>query len=197
MVTFTEKAKEQVRIFLEGKDPQNWGLRIRVQGGTNFNFYLQDLKALTTDDWILDVEGRKVVIPKAHEKELQGATIDWMEKPFNTGFKIELNPSYIPKTPQTPPLDMDDPRVKKINDVLENEINPALASHGGFAQLLGLKDNIVYMQLGGGCQGCGMVDLTLKNGIEMRIKEEVPEILRIVDQTDHDQGMNPYYQASK
>jgi Fe/S biogenesis protein NfuA len=120
-----------------------------------------------------------------------------VEKPFNTGFKIDLNPSFSPPASETPPLDLGDPKVKKIYDVLENEINPALASHGGVAELLGFKDNVVYLQLGGGCQGCGMADVTLKSGIEMRLKEEVPEILRIVDQTDHAHGTNPYFQPSK
>jgi len=194
MVTFTERAKEQVKMFLQDKDPTAWGLRIRIKGGTNFNFFLQDLKALTPEDAVAQVEGFKVVFEKESEKELEEATIDWVERPFNTGFKVELKKALPPSLPG---LDFKDPRVQKIHEVIEEEINPALASHGGFAALRGFKDNIVYLELGGGCQGCGMVDVTLKNGIELRLKEEVPDIVRIIDQTDHADGMNPYYQPSK
>jgi Fe/S biogenesis protein NfuA len=91
-------------------------------------------------------------------------------------------------------LDPSNPQVKKIQDLLTREINPAIASHGGFAELLGVKDNQVYLRLAGGCQGCGMADVTLKQGIELRIKEEVPEIVDVIDQTNHAGGTNPYFQ---
>jgi Fe/S biogenesis protein NfuA len=85
--------------------------------------------------------------------------------------------------------------VQKIVDVLDNEINPSIAMHGGNAQLLDYRDNIVYLQMGGGCQGCSGVDLTLKQGIETRLKEVVPEIVGVMDQTDHANGKNPYFRS--
>lgn len=86
---------------------------------------------------------------------------------------------------------------EKIEYLLETAINPAVAAHGGVVSLLGVKDNMVYLQMGGGCQGCGMADVTLKQGIEMMIREELPELVDIIDVTDHAAGQNPYFGASK
>ena len=85
----------------------------------------------------------------------------------------------------------------KVQELLESTINPAVAGHGGFVQLIDVKDNRVYLQLGGGCQGCGAADITLKSGIERLIKEEIPEIEEVLDTTDHASGENPYYAPSK
>ena len=81
--------------------------------------------------------------------------------------------------------------------MLDTAINPAVAGHGGMVSLLDVKDNTVYLQMGGGCQGCGMADVTLRQGVERMIREEVPEVLEIIDLTDHAAGQNPYYTASK
>ena len=85
----------------------------------------------------------------------------------------------------------------KVQELIETSINPAVAGHGGYVELLDVKDNIVYLQIGGGCQGCGAADITLKAGIERLIKEEIPEIVEILDTTDHAAGANPYYTAGK
>jgi len=85
----------------------------------------------------------------------------------------------------------------KIQELLDSTINPAVAGHGGFVQLIDVKDNRVYLQMGGGCQGCGAADITLKSGIERLIKEEIPEIEEVLDTTDHAAGDNPYYAPSK
>jgi Fe/S biogenesis protein NfuA len=85
----------------------------------------------------------------------------------------------------------------KVQKILDEMINPAVAGHGGWVDLLDIKDNLVYLRLGGGCQGCGMVNVTLKQGIEATIREEIPQITGVVDQTDHQGGNNPYYQPAK
>ena len=85
----------------------------------------------------------------------------------------------------------------KVQELLESTINPAVAGHGGFVQLIEVKDNKVYVQMGGGCQGCGAADITLKAGIERLIKEEIPEIEEVLDTTDHASGDNPYYTPGK
>ena len=89
------------------------------------------------------------------------------------------------------------PIVDRIQQVLEEQINPAVASHGGLVSLIDVKENVVYVELGGGCQGCGMANVTLKQGIEVAIKEAVPEITEVYDVTEHADGTNPYYQPSK
>jgi len=93
---------------------------------------------------------------------------------------------------------LDDKEVKeRVQKILDEMINPAIAGHGGWVDLLDVKDNNVYVRLGGGCQGCGMVNVTLKQGIEATIREEVPQIAGVIDQTDHAGGSNPYYQPAK
>lgn len=85
----------------------------------------------------------------------------------------------------------------RIQGILDREINPSVASHGGVVRLLDVKGNMVYVQMGGGCQGCGMADVTLKQGVEMAIRSEIPEVGEIMDTTDHAAGNNPYYAPSK
>lgn len=86
---------------------------------------------------------------------------------------------------------------EKVQELLDDMINPAIAGHGGFIRLLDVRDNQVFVMMGGGCQGCGMADVTLKQGIETMIKEEIPQIVGVIDQTDHAGGQNPYYQPAK
>ena len=85
----------------------------------------------------------------------------------------------------------------KVQTIFETEINPAVAQHGGHIDLLDVKDSKVYIRLGGGCQGCGMADVTLRQGIEASIRREIPEVDEILDTTDHASGANPFYAPSK
>lgn len=86
---------------------------------------------------------------------------------------------------------------ERVQQMLDASINPAVASHGGMVSLIDVKDNIVYIQMAGGCQGCGAADITLKAGIERMIREEIPEVVEVLDTTDHAAGKNPYYTPSK
>ena len=85
----------------------------------------------------------------------------------------------------------------KVQALIDNMINPAVAGHGGFVDLIDVKDNKVYIAMGGGCQGCGAADITLKSGIERLIREELPEVEEVLDTTDHASGENPYYTPGK
>jgi Fe-S cluster biogenesis protein NfuA len=85
---------------------------------------------------------------------------------------------------------------RRVQMVLDTIINPAVAAHGGMVSLLDVSNNAVYLEFGGGCQGCGMVSVTLKYGVERTIREEVPEVGEILDTTDHAAGRNPYYAPS-
>ncbi len=86
---------------------------------------------------------------------------------------------------------------EKVQELLDNAINPAVAGHGGYIELIDVKENTVYLRMSGGCQGCGAADVTLKAGIERMIFEEIPEITEVLDVTDHASGTNPYYSPSK
>jgi Fe/S biogenesis protein NfuA len=92
---------------------------------------------------------------------------------------------------------MSEELMTKVQELIDNSINPAVAGHGGFVQLVDVKDIWVDLELGGGCQGCGAADITLKAGIERMIKEEIPEIEEVLDTTDHASGENPYYTPGK
>jgi Fe/S biogenesis protein NfuA len=85
----------------------------------------------------------------------------------------------------------------RVQELIDTSINPAVAGHGGYVELLDVKDNTAYIAMGGGCQGCGAADITLKAGIERLIKEEIPEIAEVLDTTDHAAGSNPYYTPGK
>ncbi len=94
----------------------------------------------------------------------------------------------------------DDPKevqMEVMQNLLDFEINPMVASHGGFFTLIDVSENNVYVQLGGGCQGCGMADVTLRQGVEERMREVFPDMVALIDTTDHAGGDNPYYQAGK
>ena len=84
-----------------------------------------------------------------------------------------------------------------LRDLLDREINPAVGQHGGFVELIDVRKNNVYLRLGGGCQGCGAADVTLKQGIEKAIRSLAPAIGEILDTTDHAAGRNPYYAPAK
>ena len=86
---------------------------------------------------------------------------------------------------------------KKVQGLLDSEINPAVGMHGGWVELIDVKTNSIYIRMGGGCQGCGSADVTLKQGIEKSIRDLVPQVGEILDTTDHAAGRNPYYQPSK
>ncbi len=85
---------------------------------------------------------------------------------------------------------------KKVQQLLEREINPAVGMHGGWVELIDVKKNSIYLRLGGGCQGCGAANVTLKQGIEKSIRDMIPQVGEILDTTDHAAGRNPYYQPS-
>ena len=85
----------------------------------------------------------------------------------------------------------------QIQRIFDEQINPQIAAHGGYVQLLDVQGSRAYIEMGGGCQGCGMASVTLKQGVEVAVKEQIPEIEELVDVTDHASGDNPYYQPSK
>jgi Thioredoxin-like proteins and domains len=206
MINFTPNAKEKIRIILKDKDPKKWGVQLRYEDGFYSDLIPIDLQTVSQDQSVqiykkkkllLEVEDFKLVVAKAQEAKLEGATIDYIDGGILRGvFEVTL------KRPEAEGaadhragshLDFSNPQIKKISELLEQEINPAIASHGGTAELVDVKDNYVYLRMGGGCQGCASSAATLKAGIEMRIKEEVPEIIAVIDQTDHAAGENPYF----
>ena len=140
-----------------------------------------------------------VFLPDNDLDKFQGATLDMSRDLLNPGLVIDN-----PNSPSPPmaggdidPESLTGPVAERVQTVLETQINPAIASHGGMAELVAVEDDTVFLRLGGGCQGCGMATVTLSQGIEATLLQAVPEIKRIVDVTDHASGQNPYYEAAK
>src|SRR5919106_17453 len=190
MLTITETAKKKILSVIESQGRTGDGLRLAVVGrrASSFQYSLGLVEAgqEAADDVVFDAGDFKVFMDPTSAPTLEGATIDYIEDIQGSGFKID-NPNSI----------WTDPQHIAVQELFDNRINPALAGHGGFVELLDIKDNVVYVRLGGGCQGCGMVDVTLRHGIEAMLKEEFPEIEQVLDTTDHAAGANPYYQPAK
>ena len=142
-------------------------------------------------------------IPGVSKVEIDGYVVtvtqtgqeDWRQigKRIGSAIRYYLNP---PAVPEGEFLSASGLR-EKVQQVLDEQINPGVASHGGWVELLDVQDNTVYLRMGGGCQGCGAADVTLKMGIERLIREQVPQVREILDTTDHAAGQNPFYAPSK
>ena len=205
VLKFSEKAREKVQEFMEGaEDRENLALRVNIAGqgteGFEYEFFLDVLKNARPNDIIVKVEGGLVaILDAASAPHLDGATVHWKETPSGAGFDVD-NPNPVPDVPlqpETPQANLTTPLAQRVQKVIEAKINPGVASHGGSVELMDIQGDKAFIRLGGGCQGCGMVDVTLKQGIEVMIREEVPEIAHVIDTTDHAGGNNPYYQPSK
>ena len=190
MLTITDAAKQRISGLLAAEDRKGLALRVAIigrgPGGFQYKLGFVREEERGADDTVVDAGSFQVFVDPESAPNLQGATIDFIEGIFESGFKID-NPNSV----------WTDPKAIAIQRLLDTQINPAVASHGGYVTLLDVKDDIAYIALGGGCQGCGMADVTLKQGIEVVIKEEVPGIHQIIDTTDHASGTNPYYQPAK
>ena len=190
LVTISAAARGKILELMKNEGREGLVLRMAVAGrgpgGFQYKLAFAPESERAPADPKFDAGGVPVVIDAASVDSLRGASIDYVDSAYGSGFKID-NPNPL----------WADPVAQAVQKVLDDEINPAVASHGGNVALLDVKDDVAYIQLGGGCQGCGMVDVTLKQGIEVRIREAVPTIREIVDTTDHAGGKNPYYQPSK
>jgi Fe/S biogenesis protein NfuA len=113
---------------------------------------------------------------------------------LESGFRCSNpNPPPTPALPAGSRDDLTGSVADRARLLLDSEINPAVAAHGGRVELAAIEDGVVYLSFGGGCHGCGLVDVTLKQGVEARIRELVPEIERVVDTTDHAAGQSPCF----
>ena len=201
LVSITEKAREKVEGFRAGvADSEAQAMWVEVtgiQGGEfTYNLSLKPVEQAGPDDVVETVEGLPVVVPGRDADALHGATIDWSDDLMRGGLTID-NPNTPSPAMQPPPADLGGPVPQRVIQVIDQQINPSIAMHGGSAQLVAVEDSTAYVRLGGGCVGCGMATVTLSQGIEVAIKEAVPEITSVVDVTDHASGTNPYYEPAK
>ena len=198
MITITEEAKQQILTAMEEHGPERKALRIEAKlgGGADLVYSMKLIADEEKDgeDSVQDAGGFEVVIDPASGKNLEGATVDYEDGLARSGFKFDNpNQSESPSLGSGERPDLTGPTAEKVQILIDSELNPAVEAHGGVISLVGVRENKVYLSFGGGCHGCGLVDVTLKQGVEARIKEVIPEIEEVVDTTDHSAGTNPFY----
>ena len=185
-ITVTQGAQEYLNNLLE--DNTNIKLTIDNVGSPRAETVLQYCKEGEEEDFAsLDLQGFKLFYNELHEKYLKDTTIDYDTERFGGQLTIKA-----PNT-KTPIIDENSSIEERINAVIINEVNPGLAAHGGMVDLVEFKEGKAILKFGGGCQGCGMVDLTLADGVEKLLKERIPEITEVSDMTDHSFTDNAYY----
>lgn len=205
-LTVTEAALAQVLQILAAEDqPELLGLRIAVTGtrGAEYAYDLSfDELGEAADDDLIYAQGElQVVIPADSVDPLWGATLDLPSAEGQGGLVIR-NPNR--PDPLSGPLEVELSGTigERVEQLLVQQINPALASHGGFAGLVEVIDGPdgpesagakVVVTMGGGCQGCAVSAVTLRDGIQQAILEHIPEVVEVLDATDHDAGANPFY----
>ena len=185
-------------------DPVNTALKVAITGSnmTEFTYALELLPLSEADaDDVIYTQGDHgeltVVIPASSVARMQGSMLDVPAGGANGGLVIR-NPN-TPNPLEGLDLELTGELPEKIQAVLDQAVNPALASHGGFAALAGVDDNgpedvKVYVTMGGGCQGCAASAMTLQDGIKTMLMEALPEITAVLDATDHSAGENPFYE---
>ena len=140
------------------------------------------------DDQRAEYNGFVAWIDERSQPFLVDAEVDYAKDKMGGQLTIKAPNSKVPQVSDDSPLE------DKINYILHSQVNPALASHGGMVNLVEVVDDaIAVLQFGGGCQGCGMVDMTLKNGVERTLLDQLPDLKGVRDVTDHTQDENAYY----
>jgi Fe/S biogenesis protein NfuA len=148
-------------------------------------------------DQVLERHGDlAVIIPEKDVANVSGSSLSLNDE----GLAMD-NPNR-PPAPASPAIaaprgDLEGPLAAQVAAVLEETVNPAIASHGGRAELVSVEGSIAYLRLSGGCQGCGMAQVTLKQGIERILVDAIDDLTEVIDVTDHAGGTDPYYQRSK
>lgn len=184
-----QNAASRIRSFRERQGhPEAW---VSVTPGglrgehLTFTFALVEPGELKQDEIL--VEGTPdifFVAPRVLSRHVVGSRVT--ADPISGALNLET--AYNPD---------EEPLARAVQEMLDAEINPAVAGHGGYIGLLDIADGVAYVQMGGGCQGCGLAEVTLSQGVRTAIFERFLEIVEVVDTTDHASGTNPYYEPSK
>jgi Fe/S biogenesis protein NfuA len=190
MLTFTSAAREKVLDFLAQHYDDDAALRVSMTTESSplapeYDLMIIEGDDVEPEDIVFDTGDFRVVADESSAKTLGGCIVDF------TGTRFDIRSA---ESGAHPPVEGE--LAERIRRVIEERINPGVASHGGQITLVGVQDATAFVQMSGGCQGCGMARVTLRQGVERMIREAVPEITAVHDVTDHVQGTNPYYQAA-
>ncbi|MET4678102.1 NfuA family Fe-S biogenesis protein [Luteibacter sp. ME-Dv--P-043b] len=192
MIDISERAQAHFQRLLAQQGGDGLGIRLRVvEAGTpaaQCELEFCDATELTGDEWTVECTGFNLYVDSESMRWLDPANIDY--ETHATGSQLNI---------RAPRIKGDAPGegagiVERVKFVLESEVAPQIASHGGRISLVEVTaEGVVVLRFGGGCHGCGMVDVTLKNGVEKTLRERVPEITEVRDVTDHETGDTPYF----
>jgi Fe/S biogenesis protein NfuA len=203
ILTITDAALEKLlEIRSTEPDADDLAFVLAVSGaeGDDFTYtmHMTSLDRLAEDDMLEQHGELPVAMPQASVANLTGASLEMSKNLLNPGLTIN-NPNSPSPAIQTdgPPPDLTGPVSEQVEHVIRTQINPAIASHGGVIELVAVEDGVAYVRLGGACQGCGMANVTLSQGVESSILSLVPEVRQVIDVTDHNAGENPYYEQTK
>lgn len=192
MITITESAQDYLAELLKKQDCEGIAIRVFIidAGTPNAETCISFCRPgeQKSDDEMKEYPGFNAFIEQQSIPFLEDAVVDYTANEFGGQLTIKAPNSRLPR------LGADSTLADRINYVLYNEINPALAAHGGNVSLEEVfEDTVAVLRFGGGCQGCGMVDVTLKNGVEKTLLEQIPELSEVRDVTDHSQRENAFY----
>ncbi len=206
VLTITPAARATVlEVLANEADSDTLALWLEVSGEANgayaYDMFFQADADAGAGDVVQPDDELPVVVPASSVDKLQGASLDFVTDASGEGGLVIVNPNTPPAPTlaglaSIPEIDLSDPFAARVVSVLEEQVNPSIASHGGRADLVAVEDLSVYLRLSGGCQGCCMAKATLSQGIEVILREAIPEIANVVDVTDHADGTNPYYQPA-
>ncbi len=188
VLRFEQGATAKLNEMREAGRFDDSALRISVdEEGAAFHYQIEvvDQGTKGEGDEVLDCNGVGVFVDAVSAGRLRGATLEYVDRLEGAGFRFD-NPNQ--------PVLLSDPLAARVQEILDREINPGVAAHGGRVSLVAVEDSRVFIRFGGGCQGCGQADLTLKEGVVATIRRQIPEISEVLDATDHEAGENPYYQ---
>jgi Fe/S biogenesis protein NfuA len=197
IISISNAALEQILALREQEAVPDLHLGLRV-AGVGASGFIYETAFIRSEDVFdghhVEQHGElAVAIPPDSVESLTGAELDISSDPSTPGLVLR-NPN-----PATPPMgdpdtiELEGTVEERVRQLLDEYINPAIAAHGGVATLVAVDDSSAYLELGGGCQGCGLAAMTLRQGIETAILHNVPEITEVVDTTDHASGTNPFY----
>ncbi len=197
VVGVSDAALEKIQALRDGEDEgENLGLHIEITGtrGVDYTYDLAFamIDEAADDDVCTLVGGLTIMIPEDQLDLLRGAELDIPSNGQQQGLVLR-NPNRPPVMPLDDPMELTGDIPDQIRQLLEARINPAIAAHGGWAELVEVDGSKVVVRLGGGCQGCAMSKATVTAGIEQTIRQHIPSIESVIDVTDHQAGDNPYY----
>jgi Fe/S biogenesis protein NfuA len=199
MIEITPSARGRIQELVDAQVVQDPALRIQLAEGPasplsrEYAISLVEREDREKTEIAINVDGIRVFLNLDTSNLLSGALIDWSGEDAKAGFRVE-DPNARPAPRREPTaLPLSGPLADRVQMVIDEVINPGIAAHGGFVELVDVSDDTLYLRMGGGCQGCAASAATLRQGIERMVRQEVPQIENIIDVTDHTAGANPYY----